>query len=161
MDKSYTYMDQKFLDKTPFKIISYLSLLIFGAFIFFLISMLTSSMSILVYIFFGIYAISLIFIAKGYSHKKLFLIISIFLIYFLINIITFSECDRGESWGIFQQNCECLGIEVEKGYGIVDGGNYSECIGIIKSHTCKALKVEGVEGLWPEVSCDSDLNTFR
>ncbi len=82
-------------------------------------------------IFFVAYVVFLSLLFKNYSKKRLAMLIAIFVVYFLILLIPFPECDLSE-WepgGVGPiQECTCLGIK-KHSWGIYDA-SWTQCVGI-------------------------------
>lgn len=77
-------------------------------------------------IFFIAFLICLYSTIKDYSNKKLMIILGILILYLVIMLIPFSECDSWGKWNPTSQECTCIGL---KKYSLVEDASWSQCIG--------------------------------
>ena len=112
----------------------FILLWLIGVIIFYVASMFTYHISYFFPLFIVLYTIFLFLVVKEYSHKKLTIVVSIFLLYLLINIIPFPTCDIWAQLITPGQECKCIGIK-KTTFGIIDAGG-TQCVGIPMDYKC-------------------------
>ncbi len=115
---------------------------IIGVSLFFIISIFTY-ISLFFHIFFIAYVIILISILKEYSKKKVVTLVLLVIIYFLIMIFPFPECDQSSFFSYFSQKCTCIGLK--KHSWLVMDSYYTECVGIPIDYICYITTRSGIK----------------
>lgn len=106
------------------KIILFVFLLLVGLIIF------TFPLGLIFLIPYIVFLFLIVF--KGYSHRKLIVLIALVIMYLAIMLIPFPICD---SWafGKNSQSCTCIGIKIHSSQYISDASS-SRCVGIPTSY---------------------------
>lgn len=103
-------------------------------------SLVNGYLSFFLPIFFVLFAIFLFLIIKEYSKKRLIILISIIIIYWLIILIPFPKCDSWGKWGSISKECTCFGLEKTQIWTI-DAG-WSQCVGIPLKYECSKVNLQ-------------------
>ena len=130
------------------KIGLFILFLIIGAFIFGATTVFTY-ISLFLPIFFITYIVFLVLILREYSKKKMIIISLILVVYILIMVIPFPECDSSGFFGSSTQECICVGLE--KHTWMIFDASWSQCVGIPINYVC--YRWDRGTGVKEEIPC--------
>ncbi len=114
---------------------------IIGIFLFGILTLLAliPYISWLLPLFFLLYVYFLFLTVNDFSKKRVIILISIFLMYFILMLIPFPKCDSWGKWGSSSQECTCIGIK-KYSIGIFDA-SWSQCIGFPADYKTKTKNI--------------------